>query len=285
MMLQEYVSRYELSRDVTADYIEQLAIACKRLEQFSGKQLDLCDLNDDLVNRWLMHLKEFQAPQTARNKRRAVLTIWKAASDEGFCKPHGKIRSVKVPEKIVEGWSASEASKLLATAAEMKGNQRKVGVPKWLYWTSFIMAAWDSALRLGDLLQLERRDIWPAPNGAGTLCIVMRKTGRQIHLTLRPATMQAIDASMAHGGKRCLIWPLGGHREAWYRQFGRLVAKAGLVGTSRYLRRGASSEAEAVNPGAGPRLLGHRDNGETFRQHYLVGKICQTQVPLPPPIS
>jgi len=285
MMLMDFVEHYALCRDLTAGYVEQLAICVKRLEQFAERKLAVADLDDALVNRWIRHVQCFQSRQTACDKRRGLLTLWKAAAEEGLCKPHGKIRLVKLPEKVVDGWSAAEASLLLKTAAAMKGNQRKVGIPKWLYWTSFIMASWDSALRLGDLLALERSDIWPAPGGAGLLSIVMRKTGRQIRLQLRPATMQAIDASMQFGGKRKLIWPLGGHREAWYRQFKRLVKKAGLTGTSRYLRRGASSEAESLQAGAGPALLGHRDDGTTFRQHYLVSRIAPPVSVMPPPIG
>jgi integrase len=285
MTIRDFLKHYALCRDVTADYIEQLAIAVKRLETFAGKELELTDLTDELVNRWIIHVQTTQARITAKDKRRCLLTLWKAAAEEGLCKPHGRIRPVKVPEQIVEGWSAADASRLLQSALAMKGNQRKVGIPKALYWSSYIMAAWDSALRLGDTLSLQRGDIWPAPNGAGLFTRIQGKTGRAIRLRLRAETMQAIDASMAHGGQRSLIWPLGGFREAWYRQFKRLVKKAGLNGTSRYIRRGASSEAEALQPGAGSRLLGHRDNGETFARHYSVDRIVAADMPLPPALG
>src|SRR5258707_12451654 len=115
MLLSDFVPRYALCRDVSADYVEQLTITVNRLEQVAGRALEVSELTDELVNRWILRLKELQAPQTARNKRRSLLTIWKAAAEEGLCGPPGRIRPVKMPEPIVEGWSVAEAGKLLAT--------------------------------------------------------------------------------------------------------------------------------------------------------------------------
>lgn len=284
MLLTEYVSRYALARDVTEDYVEQLDISRRKLESFAGQSLDLCDLQDDLVNRWLVNLKEVAAPQTVRNKRRCILTLWRAAADDGLCSAPGRIRPVKIGDVVIDGWNAEEAAKLLVTAQAMTGNQRKVKIPKRLFWSSFVLVAWDTGLRLGDLLDLERRDIWPAEGGAGFISWVQNKTSRSVQLALRQATMQTIEESMAAGSPRAKLWPLGGHREAWYRQFNRLVAKAGLVGTSKYIRRGSSSEVERIQPGAGAAHLGHRTAG-LFERHYKVDRIVRREVVLPPPIA
>lgn len=79
---------------------------------------------------------------------------------------------------------------------------------------------------------------------------------------------------------RALPWPHDYH--VFGRHFGMLVKRAGVrPGTFKWLRRSAGSYAESMQPGAGTRLLGHRD-ANVFNGFYRDDQIVQQQ-PIEPP--
>ena len=115
----------------------------------------------------------------------------------------------------------------------------------------------------------------------GRITIVQRKTGYEVRLRLRDATLRAIDDSMADRPERRLIWPLWGRRDALYRHIRQLVGDAGIRrGTFRWLRRAAITAIERETPGMGMLLAGHRSRQTTER--YYIDRSQFSDPPLPP---
>ena len=135
-----------------------------------------------------------------------------------------QLRTVKVPARVPTAFTVEQMCALLAAADSTE---------RPLWWRSLLLASYDTALRLGDLLSIERPDVWPD----GSLSIVQSKTGRTHRVKLRAETLKAIDKHLA-GRTTGLIWPLWARREALYRAFQKLRQAAGIKsGTLRWIRR------------------------------------------------
>lgn len=273
------VERYALTHDISRGYRVQLEIAARSFERFAPLA-DWAIVCDDLVNLWLVDQQEAGSTAvTIHAKRRAFLTLWRYANECGLCSVlPNRVRRINVPETVPVAFLAAEVSALVAAAKLLRGLYAKIGVPKSLWWSSFLLAGYDTALRLGDLLSLERRDIWPG----GRICIVQHKTGQSHSVQLRPQTIEAIDASMGYRPMRALIWPLWCQRNRWYGHFARLRDSAGLsAGTSKWIRRSSASYVERDHPGMASKHLGHRSS-ELANKHYLDQRICGSEPILPP---
>lgn len=285
MRLSEYVSWYALRHDVSAATIQQLKIAALLFERWaSGVTLETID--DDVVNAWLVFRRDSGlSPRTVRGNRTSILMLWKDAHlhDEAPRGPR-RVRLIKCPELLVDGYDRHEMGRLIAVASKLPHRFNKSPMPRRIYWRSLLLAYWDTALRLADLLSLESGWIWRMPDGCGKLVIVQAKTGFQIPHILRPATMEAIDECIAAGPKRRRIW--GGiiTQRHFYPAFKKLARQAGLSGTSKFIRRGSSSECDREKPGSGAKKLGHRTPG-LFEKNYRVLRIVGSDVPQPPEIG
>jgi integrase len=201
-----------------------------------------------------------------------LVTLWRWAADNDLCDLPQKLRSVRVPENVPTAFTIDDMQRLL-WAANYLNNP--------LYWKSLLLAAYDTALRLGDLLSIERQDIWPD----GSLSIVQRKTGRTHRVQLRPETMEAIE-SYLNGRKTGTIWPLLTQtRNGFYAVFRRLKRWAKMEnGSMKWLRRASASYVEASHPGMGWRHLGHAAPG-LAEKCYLDPKIVRPKPTLPPRLT
>lgn len=275
-----FVATYRRSRDLKTDTIKQLECVARAFERFAGP-IPWRDVNDDLTNDWLCQLQDEGrlSPVTIYSRRRLFLTLWRAAYDAGLVErlPQ-RVRRIKQPDIVPVAFLADEIQAMLNVAEEMTGDVRGLRLPRRLWWRSFLLAAYDSGLRLSDLLSIERDWIWRG----GRLSIVQAKTGRTHTVQFRAETMAAIEESMAACPRRRLIWPLWCSRDCWHRHFRRLRRDAGLSrGSSKWIRRSSASYVEAAHPGTGSAHLGHR-SADLARKHYFDPRIVTHEATAPP---
>jgi integrase len=294
MQLLKYVDRYALENDITRDSVDQLRIRARLLTTFAGGALQLADLSAELVNRWLVSRQaQGRSPDTVAADRTKILTLWNSAAETGLCQSPGKIRRIKRIHKLPRALQHEAIERLLAVAGTLKGTIRHrdkstgrfydTGVKRSLYWHSWIQAAYDSGLRRGNQLLIERNWIMPF-DGGGILGILQPKTKRSIVVRFRPSTMQAIDA-LCGGRTTGPIWGDYGSRRVWCQAFKRLCRRAGIEGTAKWLRRsGASYLAREQGKDAAKRFLGHATDGVADAS-YIDPMIAYPAPLLPPPVS
>lgn len=264
MTLEQYVERYALTHEISKGYEQQLRIAARIFDEWSGG-IPVKEITGDHVNRWLIAISgNGRTPATIASKRRSVLVLLRDAVDERVIPPLGKIRPVKQPAKIPEAWSVDEVRSLLRVA---NGNP---------WWEAFIRVSWDTALRLDDVLSLKLSNIGPD----GSICLTQKKTGWLHSCRLNPMTLACV-MRLARPGMDDLF-RLECCRRTFFKEFRRLVKLAGIrPGSSKWLRRGSSTAVEAIQPGAAMAHLGHRTPGLAY-QHYVDPRLLQTASPLPP---
>jgi integrase len=285
MRLLAFVERYALDHDVGAGQREQLRVTAKLLTRFAGGKLTIDSLCEELVNRWLVARREAGlSPETVRGNRTRILTLWRAAAEEGLVQAPKKIRPVKRIDWRPKAFTIVQLKMLLDAADRLTGKFQTLDIERRAYMRSFILADYDSAKRRGDLLALEREQIEDQPDGSGIVTFVQNKTGRVHRVCFRPETIRAIDECMASGPKRKKIWPNFSNPRRWFQWFRRLCDRAGVGGSSKWIRRSSASYvARAYGLDAGRKHLGHATPGLAER-HYFDPSIVDDEPPLPPPL-
>lgn len=206
-------------------------------------------------------------PKTQHNRRRAFATLWTAAHEADLAPPPVPFRRIAVPKTSPVAWSFDRVKKIVDSVAGDRRNWIN-GIEYGTYWESLFSAAWDTALRLGDLLEIERDWIIRDTDGGGLLRKIQAKTQREHYVKFAPSTMAKIDLAMAQSPKRRLIWPLRTTRRRFYEHVKTILKKNDEPGTFRYFRRSSITFAEGQNPGAGQRIAGHQDS-RTTRESYI----------------
>jgi integrase len=278
MYLSDFVSRYALARDCCAAYVQDLQATVEQLSKYAGRCLRLEDLESDFVNGWLASLKGRFSPRTIRNKRVNLCVLWRAAFNERLIeKPPERIRAIRVPQSIPIGFLREELAALIHVADDLRSNWCD-GTPRRLWFGSYFRGAYDTALRLGDMLDIEIPWIWPG----GYLSIVQNKTGRTHRVQFRQETLAMIYELV---GSRTTgkVWSLPVRREQFFWWFRKLRERAGLPqGTSKWIRRSSASYVAAhYGYDAASEHLGHRSR-ELAQEHYLDPRIAWQQRPMPP---
>ena len=280
MLLATYLERYTLETELSPRTIDNYRGTVSRFSRWLGCPARLGNLTDDAVNRWLVSiLNKGRSPKTAKNERNALLALWRAAYEAQLvpCKPE-RIRKINVPASLPEAWDERQLVALLAVADLLRGRLRRGRIRKAAFFRAFIMAGYDSGLRLADLLALRRDQIAPD----GSVAVLQQKTQWPVLARLRPETLAAMNA-IARDGEPLVFGGVVGRRQL-FAHFGRLVRLAGLVGGTRKLRRSGASLLERVCPGAAPYYLGHRGPAMAAR-HYLDPRIVGRDRPMPPPLA
>lgn len=148
---------------------------------------------------------------------------------------------------------------------------------KAAFWTAFILALWDSALRLGDLLKFRFDEI----GLHGLVVQQQKKTGWPTAFRLSASTLAALekirrqDEPLIFGRIVC--------RDTVFATFRRLTAAATLKGGTKKVRKSAATDVDRKQPGAATRLLGHK-TPTMARDFYIDPRIAQADPPSPTPL-
>lgn len=264
MLLHDYLDRYNRARDIRPSTLIHYHWVVRSFERHNGS-IDMTSLTGTAVNDWLIWLAADRhlSPWTIKQRKISLLVLWRAAWQDGLAPPLEPVKRLRPLRHSPQAWTLDEVRRLLVVAD---------GAGPW--WGSLVRAAYDTGLRLGDLLSL------PVQHVARLCNIVQRKTGLPVVCQFRPATLTAICRLLA-GRTDGLVWPWPLRREAFYRRFRRLVSAASIrPGTFRWLRRSAATACESVRPGDGTLLLGHAARSTT--EAWYIDRSQLTHPPLPP---
>jgi integrase len=262
-LLERYIANHEIGlAKSTIDCHYSPAVVLFQRATFCT---DISTVNRDTFNKFVDWLKNQPiAPETKKSRRRGMLTLLAYAYDQGWCKdPLVRTRKISVPKRTPRAWSFAQVQHLVKTIDTMQNMRPVAGVPYCDWWSSLVMAAWDTGLRLGDLLSLTRDAI----DEDGNVRKLQSKTQREHFVSTNKATMEVIARFTAKKSKT-LIWNLDYPRRKFFSEFQRIMIAANLKGSFKFLRRSAVTFAESQQPGAGQRLADHQDS-RTTRESYI----------------
>lgn len=266
MTLARYLSDvYCVTREIGDETIRQYRIAVTLFERWRGSAAALTDLDAVEVSAWLRDLAGTRAPATVRAKRVQLMSLWRAAADDGFCPmPTRRVRSVRVPASDPVAWTHAEVCHLLAACSRLKRRHR-CGLRRSVWWDLAIRVAWDTGLRWGDMVNLRVDQV----SQDGLVSVRQSKVRRSIVCQLTPSTM-ASAASSLQSCPRALLVPWAGSHETFCRQLRHLVRLACIRdGSWKWIRRGSATDVELAERGAATAHLGHAPGSRIAAANYL----------------
>ena len=240
------------------------------------------DLAPECVNKFIAWTYANRSAYTAKARRTGLRALLRFAKREGLTNADpDRLRRVYCERLQTKGYNQTDMEKLVAAARALRGrNIRFTGVPKSVYYSSLLMCMWNTGLRIGDIPEIEVAG-FDAPKGR--LFALEHKTRKSRWHKLHPGTAAAIAECIAFEPDRQFVWE--GHRKRnLHRAIKAIIAAAGLTGSSRYIRRGAASELERLQPGLGWRFLNHSDP-RVFDNHYRCADICEDESLAPPSLA
>jgi integrase len=276
--LREYLAEYAMTRVMGKESVRQYEITIDLFERWRGAPVQLASLglspNEVEISAWLRdYAASGKSPSTVRSKRGMLLTLWRNAADDGYADPpKRRVRTAPVVLPPPVAWAHGEVVSLVRACRALK-RKHKCGLPRKLWWELAVRVAWDTSLRLGDLLKLRARDI----GRDGIVTVIQSKTRRPIVCRLSPETMLVFDEAMRLC-PRDLVCPWPTSRETFNKQVRLLVQKAGIrAGTWKWLRRGGGTDVEVQLPGGAPRQLGHGPGSRVAYAHYVDDSIVAAE--------
>lgn len=273
--LLSFVSDLLLQNAWSLSHAERITRIARTYDRWAGPQVRLGDLDENRLNQWLRELEAGRSATTVLSYRRHLLLIWFAAAREGLSPPNVyRIRKPRsLPTRPV-AWLLDDVQSLLSAAERTTGTIGEID--ESLFWPAIIRVAYDTGLRLGDVLSLQLDQISTNPTW-----IVQHKTRQSKIISVHQSTLEAVQATVPPD--RHLAFPLPFLRRQFYLRFRALVQLAGLSGTFKRLRCTSGSYVERDNPGLGSQHLGHKTPG-IFTKHYEDVSITKTRLLLPPEI-
>lgn len=270
-------ARYAGERGLGQASRDQLRHTLSAFAKFLGHDPECADFVDATVNLWLATFATTHARDTVRTQRGNLLTYWRWLAEEGFV-DEGPKRIKRLPRQSAqapEAWHLDGLARLLTVADATRGHFKRSRVHKGAFWRAFILGAYSTGLRLGDLLALRLDAI--AADGAAL--VQQHKTGSAVRCRLSVDARTALRLTMPPA--RELAYGGALSRRELQRQFRELLLRAGLPGSVKWLRRSGATWLEVEHPGTAWRFLGHTSPRIAYA-HYVDPQHQPSR--LPPPI-
>lgn len=274
----EFAEDYDLERNLTKEAARQYYYAAKSISDWHGGTLWVGELDAGVFNRWLRDLQATSlSPSTIANRRRHLIALWRAAADAGLApEPPRRLRPAKVPYVAPTAWTIDEVRAILRVCERLR-RTRRGKMPRAELWSIAVRIAWESGLRLSDLLRLQTQDV----RGDGVVAVTQSKTGRPVIFRLSQKTVRLIHQSVDARPRTLVVeWPAS--RESFRKQFA-VIVKAAAVrkGTWKWIRRSSATDVEKACPGAGAPHLGHARGSTVAMRHYIDPYIVGTSAVQP----
>ena len=218
------------------------------------------DLTDLMLSRYLEHRAATRSPYTAEKERSQLVSLARFARDRGIIPAMPEVPPAPLPDRIPRAWTLAELGSIYRAAAATRGY---VGtVPAGLWFAALVSVIWESAERIGAVLECRPTDF--APPHLHVQAEYRKGAKRDRIYRLSPHTCDLL--TRASGRLRLLEWPRS-HTLLWAKYAG-VVARAGL-GRGRHLsfhalRRSAASHY-AARGGDPVQLLDHSSARITHR--------------------
>jgi integrase len=242
MKIQELASRYIDRVGGSPGYLEQYRVCVGRLDW------DVSDLTPDAIDQYLTSAQRHLAPSTVHNHRRMLARLLAFAVSEGLVDRSilRPVKRIKRPPPCPVAWSHAEIRKLLEAAKNLQGG---VKCPHRVLMRAWILVAYSTGLRLGDLLSVTHDQV------RGRRILVRQGKTQEPHICyLDDLAKAALDALPRRGAR---IFGDLICRDKLLRQMRILTARAKVNGSTKFLRRSGATYAELAgkNPSG---HLGHR---------------------------
>jgi len=276
--LQEFFEAYYLPLRLRARSTNTIRLYRHSVRSF-GRYLDrpaeLKDLTDDVVSAYLAWLVSRKlSPYTVNKERSQLLAIWNYAARKGHVSTFPDVQHERVPQRVPQAWTHDELSRLIDACRGQSGTVS--GIPASDWWVAIHRVIWDTAERIGAVLQLT----WRGYQAPWLLIPAETRKGRREDKLLKLGQDTQAALERIRTPRRKPIFPWGRCPTSLYYEYGQILRRAGLPDDGRCkfhrMRRSVASYYEAAG-GNATELLGHTSRRTT--RSYLDPRIVTTTNP------
>lgn len=280
------VADYARLNHLQPSSFEQHLVTLKVFERFLAKPGSVADLSRDSITAFCNWYAEQTEPATVANKQTMLLAWWRWAIDEELTLDTFKrVKRVKVPTKVPQGWLEQElqailnvCDKLGPTPWDRMEGCFSTGVRRDKFFRAFIWSYLSHGLRCEAGLMIRRRDVRP------DLTFTARWQHQKTWCEQEKQFLPQAWAAICELGEFEYCLPYGqtkSQRITIRRWWNRLLQHAGLDTSPRsgpqQLRRTAASYKELQQPGSAQFFLGHKTPGLAAK-HYIVPRIVKPKL-------
>ena len=267
MLLVDYVDIYCTAVHGSDGYREQLRVLANRLPW------RVHDLSPSAISEYLSGALKKLSPTTVANHRRMLLTLLRAAQRDGLAgHSTDEVRRVKHFFPPVRAWTLDELSNLVRHAKVMPGTTKKFPCPYSTLMPAWVLVGYSSGLRRGDLLRIR----WDELRG-DRLQILMSKTN-SVHVSI--LDQQALESLGRLPRYDRIIFGTIISVDQIKKVMRRLIQRAGLEGSGKYLRRSSATYAELSGISASFQLW-HKTPGMAWRHYVDQVILAERRKPVP----
>lgn len=225
-----------------------------------GRQPTLDDFTELTISRFLDHRAHTCSPYTAEKERTQLCCLWRFAADTRLIDERPVVPPTPLPDRVPRAWSIEDMKSLFRAASYTRGAVGRV--PARIWWSALIAVLWESAERIGAIMEVEPADYDPPYL---LVRAEYRKGGKRDRVyKLSESTQTLVRACIStHRSRKIFEYPY--NKNSLWRHFGDIVTRAGLGcgwGNGRrslkfhQIRRSAASHY-AANGGDPVSLLDH----------------------------
>jgi integrase len=265
----------------TAHY--QFVLTLRRWEQFLGRPPALADFDPLAVQRFLNHRKTQVSAATAKKDRTHIVAIWSHAAKRRLVDQFPTLPAIRAPQRIPRAYRVQDVSALLTATQGLQGAAG--GLPAALWWSCILRLAWETAERVGAILQLRWDDV-----DLDALAVVFRgETRKSGTRDIRRRISAELAAELRQIQRRPvdLVFPWHTQYTSIWWRLRRLCEAAGVVPRGFHGLRKAAASYVAAAGGNATELLDH-SNPKLAKDHYLDEGIVQPRqsaIDLLPPLT
>jgi len=255
--------------------------AIRLLSLCIGREPVIGDLTEDNVqNAIWSKIDNGRTKQTANSIQKKLLALWRFACRRGVLKEWPELTNLKEPRRIPFAWLPDQMERLFVAIARQSWLVGRMTASA--FFRGLLLVMWDSAERLGALLQIRRNDI----DFDSRLLIVPAefrkfKTADAAY-TLHPETIEALQILLimapAKDQERIFAWPWS--YDTLFNRYRRILIEAGLPANRRTMFHAIRRTVGSLYKQAGgdaTALLGHSDRRVT--DCYMSPLIVKTPMP------
>jgi len=217
--------------------------------------------------RGLSRLEAGKSVATVNKARTHLVAAWRFAVKRKLITEVPCIDPIRARKRVPDSWSIEEFSQLLKTASETPG--RIDTVPAGKFWLALLLTLYDTGLRVGAAIQLERDAL--LPDGWLYVPAAVQKQRADQRFQLHPDTVAALqDMRQAAIGNMLFPWPY--QRGTLFKRLKKILVRAGLPSGRRdafhkIRRTAATAVADKLGAAAAQAFLDH--SAMSVTQMYL----------------
>lgn len=269
------VKRYFLTNlNITSHHTRRrYEYSIRTFGEFLGHDATPADLTEEKVTAFLVHVRDYRtvsgrpiAARTVNEYRHRLRALWEWLARKKLVNEFPTVAKMPEPRRSPKAWSAEELSRLFQACAAQRGSY--LGIPRCDWWLSLHMVAWDTAERIGALMQV-RWEHLDLARGILSIPAELRKGGfGDAIYTLHADTVSLLEKMKEPA--RELVWPFPMSIHTRYSHYREILKQAGLPcdrGSKFHrMRRSVASHLHAGGFNASE-ALGHSSTAVTKKSY------------------